>query len=227
MSSKYRALSALMAAVTLSAFFAACGGSSEGPAPSQTAAPSGGDGETTEAPETSILDGLDFSGADFRVSMSDTDISSAEFLVGPEEQTGDIVDDAQYKRNLIIEEKYNIKISDSYIPMASYSELTSTFKKSVMASSDDFDVCRLIMRDAFSLALSGYVLPVDSLPYADLDNPWYVKFVNDALRISGKYYVVYNDECMDTFTGAIGEGEFSFADAVNQQLQLLLSLSER
>jgi hypothetical protein len=32
---------------------------------------------------------------------------------------------------------------------------------------------------------------------------------------------------VDTFTAAIGEGEFSFADAVNQQLQLLLSLSER
>ena len=32
---------------------------------------------------------------------------------------------------------------------------------------------------------------------------------------------------VDTFTGPVGEGEFSFADAVNQQLQLLLSLSER
>jgi len=32
---------------------------------------------------------------------------------------------------------------------------------------------------------------------------------------------------VDTFTQPLKEGEFSFADAIGQQLQLLLSLSER
>ena len=196
----------MLALLLASAVFAGCGEAAQSsPAPGNAAPADGGGGaqaeteeETTSLYSLGTIDVKDYGGRTFRVITDDSD------PVEMPEQTGDIVDDAQYKRNLLIEEKYNIKISDSYIPMASYSELTSTFKKSVMAASDDFDVCRLIMRDAFSLALSGYVLPVDSLPYADLDNPWYVKFVNDALRISGKYYVVYNDECMDTFTGATG-----------------------
>ena len=201
---KLRWVCFLFAAVMLTGAFAACGGGS-GSAPAATTAPPGeGEAPAGESSETTSLykldaiDVKDYGGRVFRVLTSDN------YPVETPEQTGDIVDDAQYKRNLLIEEKYDIKISDSYIPMASYSELTSTFKKTVMAASDDFDVCRLIMRDAFSLALGGYVMPVVSLPYADLESPWYVKFVNDALRISGNYYVVYTDECMGTFTGATG-----------------------
>ena len=199
-------LSSLFLAAILAISAAAassCGSSGADTPASATDAPQAGENtpDETEEETTSLysLDTIavkDYGGRTFRVITSDSD------PVEMPEQTGDIVDDAQYKRNLIIEEKYNIKISDSYIPMASYSELTSTFKKSVMASSDDFDVCRLIMRDAFSLALSGYVLPVSSLPYADLDSPWYVRFVNDALRIDNNYYIFYTDECMGTFTGA-------------------------
>ena len=55
--------------------------------------------------------------------------------------------------------------------------------------------------------------------------------LEDLRRIAGGIeslsLVHENGVVVDTFTQAPEEGEFSFADAVNQQLQLLLSLSER
>ncbi len=117
------------------------------------------------------------------------------------EENGDIVNDAYYKRNRIISERYNMAFAVSDVP--GYPDLTSTFKKSVLAASDDFDLCRIIMRDAFSCALEGYVMPLESLTYVDITKDWYIHYVNDELTIGDTLYFAYSDECMDAFTGAM------------------------
>ena len=186
----------LLAAVMITAF-AACGSGSS-PDPSVTTAEAPADTATAAESETFYshpsLPNKDYGGAEFRIITSDN------LPVAEEEQTGEIVDDARYKRYLAIEEKYNIKFTEKQIPAGDYPKLTETFKNSVLAASDDFDLCRCIMRDAFSMALQNYLLPTEALPYADFDSPWYVKLVNDALSIGGKYYLCYTDECMGVFT---------------------------
>lgn len=117
------------------------------------------------------------------------------------EENGDIVHDAYYTRNRIISERYNLAFAVSDVPQ--YPDLTSTFKKSVLAASDDFDLCRIIMRDAFSCALEGYVMPLESLTYVDITKDWYIHYVNDELTIGDTLYFAYSDECMDAFTGAM------------------------
>lgn len=114
-----------------------------------------------------------------------------------EEADGDVVHDAYYKRNQIIEERYNMEFQETYV--ADYNEMTKAFKKSAMAASNDFDLCRLIMRDAFSMAQQGYILPVDELPYVDITQPWYVQYVNRELTIADKLIFAYSDECICAF----------------------------
>lgn len=118
-----------------------------------------------------------------------------------EQQDGDIVNDAYYTRNLVIGERYNVKFTQKDV--ADYQSLTSTFRKSATANSDDFDLCRIIMRDAFSNALSGYIASVDELEYVDISQPWYIQYVNEELTIGGKLYFAYSDECIDAFMGSM------------------------
>lgn len=117
------------------------------------------------------------------------------------EANGDIVNDAYYTRNRIISERCNVSFEEADV--ATYPELTEKFRKSVIAVSDDFDLCRVIMRDAFSAALEGYVMPLESLTYVDITKGWYIHYVNDELTIGDKLYFAYSDECMNAFTGAM------------------------
>lgn len=157
--------------------------------------------ETTE-PETELyksdsLPEKDYDGYVFRmITVPDWENTSVV-----ENENGDVINDAFYKRNLVIEEKYDIKFTQT--ELGYYDDLTQMFKKSAAASSDDFDLCRLIMRDAFSLATSGYVAQVSELPYLDVSQPWYIKDVNEALTISGQLLFAYSDECVPAFVGAM------------------------
>lgn len=143
--------------------------------------------------QADYLPDRDFEGYVFRVVTVDwlpTDVA---------EETGDVVNDSYYKRNRLIEQKYNIDFSQTDVP--TYMAQTDTFRRSTLAASDDFDLCRLIMRDAFSFALDGYAALPEQLPYIDMSQDWYIKWVNEALTIKGKPLLAYSDECIDAFTG--------------------------
>ncbi len=166
--------------------------------PASDTTPAVTDAETaaeTEWYTAEYLPDSDYEGYLFRfVSMAGNPSHVAE-------ENGDIVNDAYYTRNRIISERYNVTFEQTDV--AAYPDLTSTFKKSVLAASDDFDLCRIIMRDAFSCALEGYVMPLESLTYVDITKEWYIHYVNDELTIGDTLYFAYSDECMDAFTGAM------------------------
>lgn len=143
--------------------------------------------------KASYLPSEDYGGYVFRMITVPDNISDVD------EENGEIINDAYYKRNLIIEERYNIVFEQSLV--AAYDDLTSTFRKSALAASDDFDLCRLIMRDAFSLSLEGYVARVSELPYLDISQDWYIHYVNDELTIADKLLFAYSDDCVGALEG--------------------------
>jgi hypothetical protein len=182
-------------------FIAGCGGESPGGGKSGTTDLPDGETEKTDAEPTrytaDYLPEKSYGGYEFRMVVlargqfdfiTDADI---------EEETGDTVNDAIYKRNRQIEEKYDIKFRQSSVP--AYPDLTSTFKKSAAAGSDDFDLCMIISRDAWAQALTGTVVPVNNLPYLDISQPWYAHDVNSEITIGGKLYFAYSDECLNMF----------------------------
>ena len=121
-----------------------------------------------------------------------------QFPTDVTEEDGDIVNDAYYKRNRIIEDRYNINFEQT--SYANYNDTTEAFKQSALAQSDDFDLARLIQRDAFAVALEGLAATPDMLPYIDMTKPWYIQYLNEALTIDGQAILAYSDECEHAMT---------------------------
>ena len=105
-----------------------------------------------------------------------------------DEETGDTINDAVYKRNMIISEKYNIKISrvDNVDPMA-------LATKSVKAGSDDYDLFFGPIAATITAAQSGILINLKTVPYLDLTKPWYDQNANAQLSIGGKLHATFCD----------------------------------
>lgn len=151
--------------------------------------------EKTETRYTPNLPGMDFGGYEFRAIIS-TDNIYGPFTFAAEEENGDNINDAVYKRNRYIESKYNVVLKQIEIDLWG---LDGTFRKSVMSATDDFDVCMAIDRYGYNLGVEGYVMPAENLPYMDIGQPWYVQGVNEPFSIGGKHYMIYSDECMNMY----------------------------
>ena len=128
-------------------------------------------------------------------------ITVLEYPTDVEEMNGDIINDSYFKRNLLIEERYNIVFKETRV--AQYMDLTNNFRKSAMSGSDDFDLCRLIDRDAFTMSLGGYIPLVSELPYLDTTQEWYLKYVNDELEIGGVLPFACSDENIQILDGTL------------------------
>ena len=188
-------------------FTAGCGGDSpdksvspDAPADPQAGSPP--DAETQPVRYTAdYLPAADYGGYEFRMVAPVGYENSESLLANVEEQTGDTITDAIYKRNRLIEEEYNIKFKQ--VDVNDYMALTSAFKNSTLAGSDDFDLCMMISRDAWAQALTGAVVPVGRLPYIDITQPWYSHDVNSEITINNKLYFAYSDECLNMFGSAL------------------------
>ena len=154
--------------------------------------------ETTDSLYTADLPVINYDGYVFRMlSCAYPNGFSIVTLADAEEQTGDIIHDAIYTRNVKIEDEYNIVFEATYANQ--YYEMTEQFRKSVTSAADDYDLNMLICRDAFLLAQQDMMVTVDSLPYVDISQPWYVHTINDELSIGGKLFFAYSDDAINLF----------------------------
>jgi len=190
-------LSALLLIAALSAV--ACGDTDSTSAETTSGISNDTAAETVE--ETAALYSADYlPDADYNNYVFRT-VTVEGLPVAVEKEDGDVVNDAIYQRNLVISERYNVTFEDTYV--GDYNAMTSTFKTSALAGSNDFDLCRLIMRDAFSMAQEGYIMPVSELPYLDITQDWYIHYVNEELTINDRLIFAYSDECINAFTGTM------------------------
>lgn len=194
-----RYIAAILATIQLSAIVS-CG--ENGTRTPETSAGES-DATTTAAETANPLDddvpALDFGGKELHVRSVTYETGSYLTLFDIEEQTGDVVFDALYKRNRLIEDRFNMKfVCDE----ASIGENTSLLKSLVMAGDASYDLIQCINRDAFSAGLDGYLMPLESLTYLDLSKPYYSKDINEQLCINGKQLFAYSDECFQMFESA-------------------------
>ncbi len=113
------------------------------------------------------------------------------------ELTGDIVDDAVYTRNRIIESRFNI-ILDSHTKI-NYNECQYALKNEALCPIEYWDLIMLINRDAYTAIAEDMIYTPKDLKYIDMSKPYYLKDVNDALTIDGVPLFAYSDESMYTF----------------------------
>jgi len=159
--------------------------------------------ETAEAiPESFIpnLPDMDYDGYEFRALVCTNNVYGF-YTFDVEGQNGDILDDAIYTRNRYIEEKYNVVLKETAIE--DFMQLSPRFKRSVTSGSDDFDICLQIDRYGYDLAVEGYALSADKLPYMDLTRPWYRHDLNDTFSVGNKHFIAYSDECLHIYEGSM------------------------
>lgn len=113
--------------------------------------------------------------------------------------TGDIINDAVYKRNLTVENKYGVKIvSIEDTNPANTAGLAS------QAQSDEYDLAMCKISHVGTIAPKGMLHNIADLPYVNYDNPWWDSNVVDGLTINGKLYGMVSDISMMTLSGVRG-----------------------
>ena len=193
-------LAALMAAGTFT--FASCGGDTP-VADVQTDAPTGDTAaveETTAEPDP--FESFDFGGEEIRMLVSANNydgLGSSNYAIKhEEEESGDVVKDAVFKRNMNVEELLNVKFvfTDNE---ENYDGIKSSLPKLIMAGDDAYD---LVIHDLFplcSLSVQNNFINVYDLQHLDFSKDyWYDAYMKDAsFNSEEQRYILAGDYFLD------------------------------
>ncbi len=174
--------------------FAACSSADDSNAGETTGTPSNTVEETTAETEVvytlGVPEELDYNGYTFRfLGCPGENKTTESFFIQftYDEENGDVFNDSLYRRNEYVKEYLNIEFETQ-----THGSLTdiSAYRKAVNADDDSFDCGIWIDRFALGAAQENMVYPLHEMAkmYVDLDNPWWMINVNDALTIDNKLY---------------------------------------
>lgn len=119
-----------------------------------------------------------------------------------EEPSGNIIDDAIYKRNMLIEEQYDIKFTTDRRAYTKYEEVSVVVRNSAMAQSDDFDLACVSQRNGYNHVLAGECPAGSQLPMTDMTKPWHNQIMAESLTINGVTILDYT--AMEVNPGGYG-----------------------
>ncbi|MBR5869432.1 MAG: extracellular solute-binding protein, partial [Clostridia bacterium] len=196
MNLRQRTQSALLALLCLAATaMASCGDASTVAVDTASVTPT-----ETETVETEAVDPRlayanvapaveDFGGYGYRMSvLVDNDVVFKQVAYWSEGENGDTLNDAVYKRNLAVEEAYNVKIS-----LIQLADTNATVRKNIQAADDFSDIIfPSNIGELLSLAQQGCFLDLNMVDELQLDQPWWDQRIQD-LAIHGKLYCATGD----------------------------------
>lgn len=108
------------------------------------------------------------------------------------EQTGDVINDERYKRNVYVEDKYGVKIADKELE-AGDPKGYDAIKKMVSTGEYTYDAGMIAGYAACKLAMDGYLWDLNDLHPLDLSKPWWDQKANSDLTIQGKMFYTTGD----------------------------------
>jgi len=188
----------LLAMILQSVSLTACGGTAEeitGENVTET---------ETEVKEPSIYDGYDYAGKALRIlsSMDDFDSTNAHALIaGSGEMNGEIVNDAVYNRNMVVQEGLNIKLEITPCDW-DYTEVTDGISQIVMAGEDIYDVMVNDINGLMRCAQAGQIRSVKK-EYLNMDGGWWYTDSMEALElIPDKQFMLLGDYFTDSLGSA-------------------------
>jgi len=173
-------LALFLALLMMGSSFAACGSAETGT--ETTADPAAGKETTAEETVDPLADNLpeaDYGGYKFR-------ITTWYDKVGLEESTGEVLNDAIFRRDLAVEERYNIDIVSEFVPNEDYAVCTEAIRQSVIAGSNDWDAGFLHMVSASNAAPEGIFYNLNELEHIDMTRPWWDRDCLNAFTVGGK-----------------------------------------
>ena len=115
-----------------------------------------------------------------------------------EAEDGDLLNDAVFRRNQTIEEKYNFTIKFTPDPNGAP---VSIVQPSILAGDDVYDVYYDGLTKSAPLAVEGMLYDFYKLKYQDFDMPWWDKAANDDLSLAHKLYFTYGEHMIGPKSG--------------------------
>ena len=198
---------AITAALMLSAF--SCGSGGEGK-DSSTSAPESTGEETTAPEETDGLPEKDMDKFELKIVHFDGNwLSWALTKLDAESETGDRLNDAIYKRNRNMEERFNCEINVTGKETITASDIQSE----IMAGDSNYDVW--FMYDNWTLGAVEYLLPWEELPYINLDREWWNPSATEVFNLEGKTYAAAGNYSLSVLSRASG---FAFNNDIYNKL---------
>lgn len=194
-------LVAVLASVTVFSF-AACK-STEKPVNPDT--PVGGNTTVQPSDKTDDPDSIDYlsdlskeryDGYNFRILIRKGKIGDQYFEEPPE----DVVDDAVYRRNKLVEDMYGITITATE---SSSSDVETDALNSILAGDDAYDLIFPHTRSSFTYAVQGSVYNINDINAIHLDKPWWSKDITDSCNVNGNLYVLDGDISMHRLSYAM------------------------
>lgn len=141
---------------------------------------------------------ITFDNADFNVvGIMETGLDST-FKFDAEEASGDVLENALFKRNRAIEDRFMVNFN--YEILDQHNKTYTELNQNVMSDDTVYDMYMLICRNAFKAAQEGLIYPIDDIPYIDLTAPWYIQSINEQLTIDGKLFFAYSAECLNVYS---------------------------
>ena len=209
---KIRTAAALLALLCTLPAVVSCGSASDVKTTADTAADTSVITETTAEEELTgraavkdnLPDTLDLGGKEIRIlTRTDDRDTKVEFMA--EAETGDVVEDAVYNRNLKVMERLNVsmKIFEAGTGATRHSgaEVNALLDKSVLAGDDAYDLVGNHMSQITPYILKGAFLDIHDLPYLDWDMPWWNQSYNETITLDGKQYMCAGELAQTMISG--------------------------
>ena len=150
--------------------------------------------ETTESRLMPDLPEKDFEGMTITLlgRLYEPEMTVKHFSeTGSDEENGELMNDAIYKRNRTIEAKYNIKISGKI--SNDKGSLYNDIKKAVKAGDNSFDAAFPSIGDSARLSQEGILVNLRDVPNLNLSKPWWDQRAVNSLSIGGKLFFAVGD----------------------------------
>lgn len=140
------------------------------------------------------LPNVTFGGKDFRILTQKGDWMDQYTF--DEDDVGDSLNNARWKRNEDVENRFDVKIT----AFSDGSESQDTFMQYCYMGDDMFDVCDMMMY--MSWVPMAYNMAVDwyDIPYIDWEKPWWNRATNAEATVKGKAYAVTGDLALTSLT---------------------------
>lgn len=190
----FLAVLALAAAVST----ASCGGDSQTTVDTASTSPVTTEAVTEEPGPKLELPDTDFGGKNVNVLIPS---EYADHYIA-ELETGDVVGDAVYNRNRMVEELLNVKYN--YISEKGGWDDRETFKgiirNSVLAADGAHDLIYGYQVCVIPMTLEGVFMDINEVPNIDLEKPWWVQNLTDTISIGGKLYTAIGDASISLYS---------------------------
>lgn len=196
---KYRrCLSALLTLLLLVPSIVSCSPSGSGEDTTDTDTLGNSEGisvsdDQTEAEEPLDLPDRNFEGQNFHFFVMGIERNANNYSVEiyADEQTGEVINDAVYGRNLALADTYNFTITET--PSAAGEDLAATVEQLVTAGDDTYQVAMLNLMNGGYLMTKGMLSDLSQMPHMDMSKSWWDGTIADDLTIGGKQLAAMGD----------------------------------